>query len=116
LFLQYVSTNDAVRDASVEADKVAQEFELSSITRLDVYEALKDAEEHTKANNVKLNAEEQRLLERLLLDRTRNGLALEPEKREELLKLKTEIMQLEVSGVGSSRGPHRGGPPDDTSS
>lgn len=43
-----------------------------------------------------LNAEEARLLERMLLDRKRNGLALEKAKREELLKLKTEIMNLEV--------------------
>lgn len=103
IFLQYVSTSAAVRHASVEADKAAQEFELSSITRLDVYAALKDAQAHTEANQVQLNPEEQRLLDRLLLDRTRNGLALAPEKREELLKLKTEIMNLEVSGVRQTR-------------
>lgn len=96
LFVQYVSTDAQVRDASVEADKAMQDFSLDSLTRIDVYKALRAAEAHTKKNNVSLNAEEQRLLDRMILDRTRAGLGLPDDKREELLAVQKEIMSLEV--------------------
>ncbi|GAA6035656.1 hypothetical protein JCM8097_004955 [Rhodosporidiobolus ruineniae] len=96
LFLQYVSTDEAIRDASVEADKKVNEWGLEALTRLDVYEALLDAQKHTEENKVELNAEEKRLLERLILERKRNGLGLPEEKRKEYLELKKKIMQLEV--------------------
>lgn len=66
------------------------------MTRVDVYEALVAAKEHTETNSVQLNPEEKRLMERMILDRTRNGLALEQGKRDELLALRKKIMNLEV--------------------
>jgi len=88
LFLQYVSTHEAVRDASVAGDKKVQDWGLEALTRLDVFEALVDAKEQTEREGVKLEAEERRLLDRLILDRKRNGLALEPKKREEYLQVR----------------------------
>lgn len=73
-----------------------QDHQLTSLTRLDVFEALVAAQEHTTASGITLTPEEQRLLDRAILDRTRNGLALEPSKREELLTIKKQIMRLEV--------------------
>lgn len=74
----------------------SQDFSLSAITRVDVYKALRAAEAHTKKNNVSLNPEEQRLLDRMILDRTRSGLGLPDDKREELLANQKKIMGLEV--------------------
>ena len=96
LFVQYVSTDVSVRDASVDADKAMQDFSLDSLTRIDVYKALRAAEAHTKKHNVSLNNEEQRLMERMILDRTRAGLGLFDDKREELLAVQKKIMGLEV--------------------
>lgn len=64
-----------------------QEYSLSSVTRVDIYERLVAALAHTDdpANGVTLNPEERRLLERMILDRTRNGLGLSEQKRAKLL-------------------------------
>lgn len=85
LFLQYVSTDKDIRDASVEADKAVQAWSVDMIGREDVYEAVLDAQKHAaeSANSVKLNPEEQRLLDRVVLERKRNGLGLEKHKREQ---------------------------------
>ncbi|GAA5841054.1 hypothetical protein JCM11251_006796, partial [Rhodosporidiobolus azoricus] len=96
LFLNYVHPDKSTREASIEADKKVNEWSLDALTRLDVYEALLDAEKHTKESGVKLSAEEERLLERLILERKRNGLGLSEEKRKEYLDLKKRIMQLEI--------------------
>ncbi|GAA5888076.1 hypothetical protein JCM5296_005426 [Sporobolomyces johnsonii] len=96
LFMQYVSTDKPIRDASVEADKAINEWSLTAMTRKDVFEALLDAEKHTKEHGVKLNEEEERLLDRLILERKRNGLGLDESKRKEYLELKKRIMTLEI--------------------
>lgn len=70
----------------------SQEFGLKAVAREDIYEALLDVE----AAGGKLNAEEQRLLDRMIRDRKRNGLGLPKDKRDELLALQTKIMGLEV--------------------
>ncbi|KAL8280846.1 hypothetical protein RQP46_006850 [Phenoliferia psychrophenolica] len=96
LFLQYVSTEQAVRDESIAGDKKLQEYDLDSMTRLDVYQALLDAKAHTENNKVALSKEEQRLMDRTIRSRTRNGLALSPDKREALLEINKKIMGLAV--------------------
>ncbi|BGP17854.1 hypothetical protein JCM10213_008348 [Rhodosporidiobolus nylandii] len=96
LFMSYVSPDKAVRDAAQEAEKKTNEWSLQALTRQDVYEALLDAKKHTEDNGVKLNAEEQRLLDRLILDRKRNGLGLSEEKRKEYLEVKKKIINLET--------------------
>ncbi|GAA5825842.1 hypothetical protein JCM5353_002455 [Sporobolomyces roseus] len=97
LFMQYVASSDKpLREASVAADKELNEWSLKSLMRLDVYQALVDAENHTKENGVELNPEEERLMKRLILDRKRNGLGLDEEKRKQYFELKKRIMSLEI--------------------
>jgi sporulation protein YlmC with PRC-barrel domain len=114
LFLQYVSEDESIRNEAVDGDKKlqvrchyseglpaethgeSQEFGLSTLSREDIYKSLLDAEQHTKANNVQLNPEEKRLMDRMIRDRKRNGLGLPQDKREELLAVKKKIMGLEV--------------------
>ncbi|GAA6017292.1 hypothetical protein JCM11491_000619 [Sporobolomyces phaffii] len=97
MFLQYVASDDkALRDASVQADKEINEWALRTMMRLDVYEALLDAERHTRDHQVKLDPEETRLLERMILDRKRSGLGLDKDKRDALFDLKKRIMRLEI--------------------
>ncbi|GAA5912308.1 metalloendopeptidase [Sporobolomyces salmoneus] len=97
LFMQYVASGSKpLREASVAADKNLNEWNLKSLMRVDVYQALVDAEKHTRENGVKLNDEEEKLMKRMVLDRKRNGLGLDEEKRDELFKLKKRIMGLEI--------------------
>lgn len=96
LFLQYVHADKAMRDASVDADKKVNDWGLEALTRKDVYEALLDAQKHTQDNAVQLNDEEKRLLDRLVLERKRNGLGLDDDKRKQYLDLKKRITAVEI--------------------
>ncbi|CAE6466814.1 unnamed protein product [Rhizoctonia solani] len=71
-FYQNVSTDAKLRDASTEAKKLLHDFGIESSMRVDVYNAL-------------LNAQ------KMILDGKRAGLALPEDKREELKKLKKEL-------------------------
>ncbi|CEL52913.1 metallopeptidase MepB [Rhizoctonia solani AG-1 IB] len=86
-FYQNVSTNDKLRDASTEAEKLVREFGIESSMRVDVYNALLNAQKKGE----KLTDEEQRLVDKMILDGKRAGLALPEDKRTELMKLKKEL-------------------------
>lgn len=64
--------------------------------RLDVFKAKQAAEENIKNAGKKLNAEEQRLVEKMILDGTRAGLALPEDKREKLVTLQKEVSQVSL--------------------
>ncbi|SCV74837.1 BQ2448_7866 [Microbotryum intermedium] len=126
LFLQYVAIDKEVRDASVDADKRFQvsacilsflpiraasrrttdlgrsappqkkDFALEAMTRIDVYQALLHTQANLNKRNIHLEPEEQRLLDKMILDRKRAGLGLPEDNRTELLKLRQKIMALEV--------------------
>lgn len=61
--------------------------------RTDVFRAKQDVKRNIEASGVALDPEERRLLERMILDGTRAGLALPEADREKLIKLKKEIEQ-----------------------
>ncbi|KAG8740405.1 hypothetical protein FRC10_004356 [Ceratobasidium sp. 414] len=86
-FYQNVSPNEALRDASTEAEKLVREFGIESSMRVDVYNALLAA----KDKGEKLSLEEQRLVNKMIMDGKRAGLALPDDKREELMALKKEL-------------------------
>lgn len=62
--------------------------------RKDVYEALRNAQQNTSANS--LDAPSQRLLDRMLRDRTRAGLSLPEDKQKKFKDLKTRISNLAI--------------------
>ena len=94
LFYQNVSTNKDLRDASNQAEVAIRDFLVESEMRLDVHNAKKNAEEHIKAHGTQLKAEEQRLVEKMLLDGRRSGLDLPEKERARLTELKKELSQL----------------------
>lgn len=63
--------------------------------RLDVFQAKVAAEKNIKDNGEwdKLSPEQQRLVEKMMLDGKRAGLALPEKERNELMKLKKELSQ-----------------------
>ncbi|TFY78786.1 hypothetical protein EWM64_g5225 [Hericium alpestre] len=92
-FYQNVSPSKELRDASNAAEVLARDFGVESSMRLDVYQAKLAAEKNIKASGVKLNPEEQRLVEKMLLDGRRAGLALPEKERNQLQDLKKELSQ-----------------------
>ena len=79
--------------ATLRAEILARDFGVEASMRIDVFRAKQAAEENIKKSGKKLTAEEQRLVEKMLLDGKRAGLALPDAEREELTKLKKELSQ-----------------------
>jgi hypothetical protein len=93
LFYQNVSTSKELRDASNAAEVSLREYGIEISMRLDVYQSKVNAEKNIKASGRKLNPEETRLVEKLLLDGKRAGLNLPEKERKELEKLQKELSQ-----------------------
>lgn len=95
-FYQNVSPSKELRDASNEAEVQIRDFGVESSMRLDVYQAKVNAEKNLKASGEwdKLSPEEKRLVDKMILDGTRAGLALPEKEREELTRLKKELSQV----------------------
>ncbi|KAG0139858.1 hypothetical protein CROQUDRAFT_54131 [Cronartium quercuum f. sp. fusiforme G11] len=92
-FYQYVSPDESIRKASIEADKILQEYEIEVTSREDVYKSI------LKVSKENLKGEELRLLEKLILQRKRNGLDLNLEERNKFCDLKKEISKLEIEFI-----------------
>ncbi|KAF9454736.1 zincin [Macrolepiota fuliginosa MF-IS2] len=92
-FYQNVSPEKELRDASNEAEALVRDYGVESSMRLDVYRAKVSAQKNLKESGQwdKLSAEEQRLVEKMILDGTRAGLALNDSDREKLTELKKEL-------------------------
>lgn len=88
-----MSTSKELRDASNEAEVLVRDYGVDASMRLDVFQAKVAAEKTIKASGKKLDAEEQRLVDKMLLDGKRAGLALPEAQRTELMKLKKELSQ-----------------------
>ena len=91
-FPQYVHPDKAIRDASIQANKLIDQHDIASVMRADVYARVKHVFQKTPKQQ--LTAEQQRLLEKMELEYRRNGLALShqsPVQLEHLKKLKTRL-------------------------
>ncbi|PJF16637.1 Neurolysin/Thimet oligopeptidase 2 domain-containing protein [Paramicrosporidium saccamoebae] len=98
-FLQYVSPVDAVRDASVEATKLIDQYSIDKETREDLFNVTKCVYEN-KTEMASLDNESRRLVDKMLLEFKHNGLGLPAEKRSEL---KTKRKRLAELGVEFSK-------------
>lgn len=102
-FYQNVSTSKELRDASNEAEVIVRDFGVESSMRIDVFRAKQAAEKNIIASGKKLSTEEQRLVDKMILDGTRAGLALPDAERAKLTTLKKELSQIclefSVSGI-----------------
>jgi thimet oligopeptidase len=92
VIIQETNKEAPMRDAGEAAVKVYQDWAVGVDYREDVYKAVKAFAE-TKP---KLDSENQRLLEYTLRDYRRAGLALPPEKKAEVEKLRKELAKLET--------------------
>lgn len=92
LFMQFVSTDPAVRDAARAADEEVSNWTIA----LGKNEALYKAVNAYAATNPKLQGEEKRLLEHTLRDYRRAGMDLTPEKRDHLQAIEVELNKLSI--------------------
>ena len=94
MFYQNVSPEKELRDASNQAEVMMREFGVELEMRVDVFNAKKAAASNIKAKGVSLSAEEQRLVDKMILDGKRAGLDLPEDKRTELGALKKELSSI----------------------
>lgn len=92
-FPQYVAADKEVRDASVEATKLIDQFQIEKGMREDLFKAVEAASSKLPAD---VDSETKRLVEKMLLEFKLNGLALNKEDREKLKSLRNKLSELEV--------------------
>jgi len=92
-FYQNVSPSKELRDASNDSESLVRDYGVEASMRLDVFQAKQAAEKNIQASGVALNAEQKRLVEKMILDGQRAGLALSEDKRTELEKLQKEVQK-----------------------
>jgi Zn-dependent oligopeptidase len=92
-FYQNVSPSKELRDASNEAEVAFRDHSVESSMRVDIYTAKLAARKNIKESGRTLSPEEQRLVDKMILDGTRDGLGLPDEERAELMKLQKELSQ-----------------------
>ncbi|KDQ07822.1 hypothetical protein BOTBODRAFT_38504 [Botryobasidium botryosum FD-172 SS1] len=92
-FYQSVSTSKELRDASNEAEKLVRDYGIESSMRLDVFEAMLKAKKNVEVTGQVLTSEETKLLNEMIRDGRRSGLALPEEQRTKLMELRKELSQ-----------------------
>ncbi|KAJ7505372.1 metallopeptidase MepB [Mycena galericulata] len=95
-FYQNVSPSKPLRDASTEADSLVRDYGVESSMRLDVFQAKLAAEKNIKASGLweQLSPEEQRLVDKKILEGKRAGLGLPEDDRNTLTVLQKELSQV----------------------
>lgn len=92
-FYQNVSPSQELRDAANAAEVAVKDFLVDSSMRLDVFRAKQAAKKNIEESKRVLSPEERRLVEKMILDGTRAGLALPDAEREKLTALNKELSQ-----------------------
>ncbi|PVG02273.1 zincin [Serendipita vermifera] len=91
IFYTHVTPKDDLRNASIAAEEELDKYAVEVEMRADVYQAILHAEKNIKDSNQQLTPEEKRLVEKMVLEGKRAGLALPEEKREQLKTLKKDL-------------------------
>jgi Zn-dependent oligopeptidase len=88
IFYTHVTPDDAVRAASIAAEETLDRYSVDVEMRVDVYQSLLNAQKNIEKDGINLTPEQQRLVEKMILDGKRAGLGL-PDKEREKLKTVT---------------------------
>ncbi|KAJ3135204.1 hypothetical protein HK100_002975 [Physocladia obscura] len=91
-FPQHVSADKAVRDASSAAETKYSAYNVETSMRKDVFESVKKY----ASKKEKLSPEDQRLVDRIIRDFSRNGLDLSVEKQTRITQIKKELSELGI--------------------
>lgn len=96
-FLQYVSDDQAVRDASTEAERIIDQNAIEQGSREDLYKVYSTLWESVKDKTDALDPESRKFLEKTVLHFKRNGLNLPQETRDKVKDLKIELSKLSTA-------------------
>ncbi|MBI4370167.1 MAG: Zn-dependent oligopeptidase [Elusimicrobia bacterium] len=91
-FLNYVSMDKGVRDASHECETDAGQYGVDVYTKEDVYHAIKSVADAKPA----LGGVDSKLMNKILLEFERNGLGADAQKRAKIKSLKKKLIDLEL--------------------
>ncbi|KAJ2369872.1 metalloendopeptidase, partial [Coemansia sp. RSA 2610] len=94
-FLQNVSTDKQVRDASSEAERALLSSRMTSMMREDVYKSVKQVLENS-VELARLDPEDRALAESMARQYRQNGLALSAEQRAKLKTIKQRLIELGI--------------------
>jgi hypothetical protein len=96
LFYQHVATSKELRNSAAAARKLLEEHKIKMSMRLDVYRAKVKAKRNILNSDRQLNPEEERLVEKLILEGKRDGLEL-PAKanRQKVERLQNDLSEAE---------------------
>lgn len=86
-----VSPSQDLRDASTNAESIRDEYRVETSMRRDLFHVKQAAADNIRNSGKKLEAEEQRLMEKMILDCKRAGLALPEKEFAELSVLQKEL-------------------------
>ncbi|KAK6454064.1 oligopeptidase [Scheffersomyces xylosifermentans] len=95
-FYQYVSANKELRDASTKAEEAMEQASIEQSLRVDVFKVFSKLHDTIK-DDVSIDAETKRLVDKVVKYYKRNGLNLPEEQREQIKKLKKELSTLSVT-------------------
>ncbi|KAI9502498.1 metalloendopeptidase [Coemansia spiralis] len=95
-FLQNVSTDKLVRDASSNAEQQLQAFRIEAMMREDVYRSVSSVFKNSKEMD-RLEPEDRLLVEKMELQYRRNGLALSSEQRQKLGQIRKRLSELGIA-------------------
>lgn len=94
-FLQHVSSDKELREASTEADRKLSAFDVEMAMRADVFNVLKAFDAKTEEKN-SLSDEGRRYVERQILLGKRNGLDLSEDVQEKIKNIKKKMSELSI--------------------
>uniref|UniRef100_A0A7S1TFZ1 Peptidase M3A/M3B catalytic domain-containing protein n=2 Tax=Compsopogon caeruleus TaxID=31354 RepID=A0A7S1TFZ1_9RHOD len=98
-FGSHVSTEKVVRDSAAKAEEKIDAYLVESSMRKDLYESLVAFEARIGQEpdlSAQVTAEEKRMLDRLLRDFVRNGVALGDETRDRFMAVKKRLSELSI--------------------
>lgn len=95
-FLGSVSTNKKLRDASLALDQEVSKYMVDTITRKDLYNAIKEYNDKHTASGNKLSVEQEKLLKEMMIGFRHSGLMLPDDELEEFRKLNKELSEMSI--------------------
>jgi Zn-dependent oligopeptidase len=95
-FYQNVAPSKELRDASKQAESISQEYDVEMGMRTDIFKVVEDTAARILASGERLAPEDQRFVDKVVLEGKRNGLALSNDQQRVFKILKEELNKVMI--------------------